>query len=85
MDQLIISKPEAAKSTAKLYAHIRCSTEAFEQIERIERLCNMNKRKVCDALLAFALKRVKFNERKLYDLEIVDIGTDQEEAADEDQ
>ena len=83
MDKLIlgIPKPDPA---VKLYAHVRCSAEHLAEIERIGRLCTLNNRKVVDALLAFAIKRVKLTERKLYDLEIADLGED-EEAGDEDQ
>lgn len=78
MDKLNIGKPEAPQPTSPLYAHIRCSTAQFTEIERISRVCNLNRRKVCDALLEFALKRVNLIERPLYDLEIRDLGEDAE-------
>lgn len=74
MDKLNIGKPEAPQPAQPLYAHIRCSVAQFAEIERIAQLCNLNKRKVCDALLEFALKRVNLIERPLYDLELRDLG-----------
>lgn len=82
MDNLNMVKAEEAKTAPALYAHIRCSVEQFNEIERIARLCNMNKRKVCDELLAFALRRVKLIERPLYDLELHDL---EDKANDENQ
>ena len=76
MDKLLIGKPEAKQPTQPLYIHVKCSH--FAEIERISHVCNLNKRKVCDVLLDFALKRVNLVERPLFDLELKDMGEDAE-------
>ena len=78
MDKLVISRPEAIKKPLKVYAHIRCSPENLSAIEGIAHQCNLNNHKVCDALLDFALKRVKLVERPLFDLELQDLEQDDE-------
>ena len=79
MDNLHFVKSAKGEAPKKLYAHVRISVEHYDAIQEIVSKChNLNNRQVADALIAFALKRVKLIERPLYDLGFDDIGEDVE-------